>query len=428
MSSSTIFLDQRSRFAAALNRFDPFKREPLFRIPDPLVTGRLLRDDEGGIPWLRAGGFYALFVLPQVILSLVSDSILGGRFWAEGGMYNDVGMAIEDTMFALWIVLLLLSRRSLGSLMNDLEGTGAIRHVDLADPRNKNGPFLRMAEWLTRLSPLRSLTWFVGLLLVNCWSYQSLIAQGDPSWIYATATRGTPLYWLHVGGYQPNVAGMFDVVIQNAVFDYLVVLAVRLLVVFACLCELIADDRSLRILPTHPDRTGGLLSVGQIALLLSVFTFAAGLTMTGYTLRFFQTCTMTGQRPWVDHGPVPLFYIDWGLYFLIGPLLFFLPLWPLRRAMARSKRQYLVGAEKALLNVQFAHNRQSDDCQYDGTRLQQESALAAVVESAAQMAVWPFDVKTFLRFGGVLVTPILPVLTTQGSRIVQSVREFFLAG
>jgi len=80
------------------------------------------------------------------------------------------------------------------------------------------------------------------------------LADGKPTWHSSPATPGLFFYFARIGSEQPNLAGLWCFLLFGPLGLYLVFVTVRLIIVFACQCAALADDKTgLKIDPTHPD-------------------------------------------------------------------------------------------------------------------------------------------------------------------------------
>ncbi len=119
-----------------------------------------------------------------------------------------------------------------------------------------------------------------------------------------------------------------------------------------------------------------------------------------------------------------MFCLLWVIYLVFGPLMFFLPLLPLRGVMKTAKRQYLLQVESLYEDTDHQHRQHLASHQLNADTLQTQLNLAEVMVRAKGMAVWPFDRKTFLRFAGTLVSPLVPILIERAG-LVGTLLTFF---
>jgi hypothetical protein len=163
--------------------------------------------------------------------------------------------------------------------------------------------------------------------------------------------------------------------------------------------EAVANDPTVRVVPTHPDGTGGLLPVGRASLFISLTVFVSGLGLTAIVVQsYFSGVPLSG-----------FFFAMCAGYLLIGPVLFFMPLTPLRRVMLDRKQRYLLEVDHLYQEVDARHREAITALHADANALQAQTALSSLIERAEAMTVWPFDRKTFRRFLALLVAPIVPV-------------------
>jgi hypothetical protein len=253
------------------------------------------------------------------------------------------------------------------------------------------------------------------------------LKEGTPRWHTGPALPESPLYLFHVGSAQPTVAGLFEFLLVNPVTGYLLVVMARLLVAFSCFCRALAEDPSLLIQPAHEDRAGGLQPVGRTSLLHSLFMFAVGLLLAGLTLgefvvnAIFRRGAPASSNLWVLTG-------FWASYIVIATLLFFLPVWFLRAKMAEAKENFLRD-----LNCRYAetYSHLQETIQgesYDDAIVARHLRIGKLIRNASAMAVWPFDKQTFLRFGGMLVTPVSPLIADQLPYVLEHIKTYLMLG
>jgi hypothetical protein len=419
-----IFLDMASRWGAALNKFDVLKSEPLFYLLDPIPSKRRLAASEGKPSFWRSTAFVVFLGAGVLIFNLLPGVLTGGNFNGRGGLLSDIGLPGTFIFLFLAPPLVLTTRRILGALILELEVSQSLPgHVVFDPTKVQRGRILRALEWLSRLGWPRFLFWISVMVLINLWGYRGYLLDGHTHWTSSPATPGTIFHALAAGGEQPNLAGIWIFLSVNVIAGYLLLPAIRIFVVFACLCAYLGQSQKLRIVPPHPDQTGGLLDVGQTALSLSVLTFLVGIQLAFMTLS--TVLSRVGVKDVVDASivcnPLVLFWI---LYLILGPMLFFLPLIPLRIAMAKAKRDYLMKANRLFSLAEADHRAQLASNSFRPEALQGLQALGGLIDAAHSMAVWPFDHKTLLRFVGTLLGPLVPVIYERWPVILEILKEY----
>ena len=282
-----------------------------------------------------------------VVRPAEGDPTVGGRMFGKGSFSADIGILGAWFFFILSASLLPIGRRKLPHLVNELLRRGIVdaEILDFNPRKRPLGPLLRLLEWLSRMDGRRGMIWFSLMLadqIVVYWTV--LLGDGTPRWIKADAVPGSLFYFLAVGGEQPNLAGLWAFLVTGPVILYLMMVVARLLLLFACLCAHIAANKGLNIVPCHPDGIGGLGLIGKTALFLSLFTFTLGVDLAGLTVNELVINRVFPAPTDPATSNLTVLLVLWVLYFVVGTLLFFAPLAPLRRRMAEAKSNYLRSA------------------------------------------------------------------------------------
>jgi len=75
----------------------------------------------------------------------------------------------------------------------------------------------------------------------------------------------------------------------------------------------------------------------------------------------------------------------------------------------------------------FAEEKQRGefaDTEFKPDSLQGMVALDVLIQTATDMAIWPFDRKTFLRYAGLLISPLAPLFVEKLPAIVEGLRDY----
>ena len=419
----SICLCLSERYQTALETFDPLQGDRLMRMTDPWAAGA----KDGKIRWGRIALVLLVVLGPPWLFSAIPSETFGDTMAGEGGIAADLGLYAIYLFMIFSLLLIPVARRILGDLPRELERRGMLRPGPPGLDRlyTPKGRMLRFLVKVSRTDGKCGLVWSGLLLVSQLGVYLLFLTDGRATWQSSPATPRSLFYLLRVGNEQPNLAGLWSFLVQGPVGLYLVLLVARLIVVFACLCSRLAWSRKLSILPPHSDGAGGLQPIGQVALLLSLFSFVLGLDLAGMTMN-----EMMVNRALPSDAPhagtnLLLLYALWGLYLVLGSLLFFRPLAPLRARMAKAKRSYLT----AVLKLQAVAGREHEHELHRGVveqaTIQRYATLDPLIRSASEMAVWPYDRKTFLRYAGLFLSPMVPMLIQrlpQVYRWIQSVK------
>jgi hypothetical protein len=422
MDSMSIFLSLSERFTDALETFDPLRGEWLLRIADPWPSAR----GGGKVAWARLSAVTLTLIAPVWLFSAVPSSTFGGNLVGPGSLTADLGFYGIMFYIAATLALIPIARRILGDLINELIRRRTVSSVlrTFTPASVPTGRLLRFLEWLSRPAGFRGLIWYLLLAADQLWIYYVFLTDGKATWLTSPAEPGTIFYPFRIGSEQPNLAGLWTTMTVGPIGLYMVVLVARLFVAFACLCSALAQNIHLRIYPSHPDRTGGLQPIGQVALLLSLFICIIGLDLFGMTANEFALNGLSHSA--APHGQTNLMVLSalWASYIVIGSILFFLPLLPLRRRMAAAKRRYLLEANELHVAAERKHQEEIHGGVVDPASLQGLVALEVLIESSAQMAVWPFDQRTFVRYAGLLFAPLVPVVGEHLPRALGFIKSY----
>jgi hypothetical protein len=422
----SIFLGLSQRYRAALETFDPLRGEPLLRVVDPWPGAK--RD--GRPAWHRIGIILLMILGPQGVFSALPSTTCGSRLFGKGGLATDIGVLSVTLFIACTLGLLPIVRRVLGDLINELILLGVakpgLRSFSPASCRKRG--ILRFLEWASRVNGARCVLWYLLFAADQLLIYHVFLSDGKPTWQTSPAGPGTLFYLLRVGNEQPNLAGVWNALFVGPIGLYLVVLIARLTVVFACLCSELAGSEKTVIIPAHPDNTGGLKPVGQVSLLLALFTFILGINLAGMTVN--ELVVKAAFRPELPHGDTNLLVIVglWALYLVVGSILFFLPLVPLHGRMAAVKRRYLTELNTLLVSAARKHEAELQHKNVDLSFAVGAVALDNLVHTVEGMAVWPFDRQTFRRYAGLLISPLAPLVIDQLPRGIALLKAYLGLG
>lgn len=410
-----LLLPFEERFDLALQTWDPLPDSPLLKWLDPVGPAEPGKRPRGRMRPLRFLAFIFIATVPPVVLSLLPSQTAGGRFWAEYGMRRDLYI-----FFQYWVTLPLLTflvlygRRVLGDMVNRLNLAFAVRIP--IQQRGRNAPkFLKVLEWLSRVNWTRSLLWAVLFVLINALGYVAQLKAPEKLSYVSPATPGTFFYFARLGDSQPNLAGVYSLLVNVPLTGYIILLLGRLIIEFSLACAQLAKHLRGHIMPAHPDGSGGLLPVGRTALILSLPILLIGLQQTAMTLQELII--------WHRH-PVGVVSLYWFLYVLLCPLLFMLPVFPLRRLMYTSKHAYLLKLEAIYRAFDSTEAFSTATDPVNTSRIPDQSAVVDLIERASEMSVWPFDKRTFWRFTAIVISPLLPLLGSKPGELAQKVLEW----
>ncbi|MEI6704323.1 MAG: hypothetical protein WCL71_12430 [Deltaproteobacteria bacterium] len=185
-------------------------------------------------------------------------------------------------------------------------------------------------------------------------------------------------------------------------FYFLVpVLILRIFAVTLLLRDIVACSR-LRILPLHPDKSGGLRPMGSLGLrnqyLLTIFGFNIVLMMA-VPFRYLD-------------APSTLYSLTVSAviaYLILGPIMFMAPLMPFRKGMLATRNELMVEvAQRICVELERLHvqNKSKAITKEYADLIERLQKIASVID---QLPAWPFDTGTLRKF---LVAYAIPVVSS----------------
>ena len=213
--------------------------------------------------------------------------------------------------------------------------------------------------------------------------------------------------------------GLFAAIIQFVIAYWLANLVFRAAVCYWGLYEFFDSKKKwnfqIRVNPLHPDRCCGLGRIGELAMLFNVIMFIIGVYVS---LTVLDKMLIQESAPF-DDITIPLYLSG---YVLLAPVLFFLPLGSARRTMKKAKIEFLRPISERC--EQLAKTGSVD------TSKESSEAVGAFFEMdklrihlEKEIPVWPFNFRSFLKFSGAIVFPVIPVIITL---LTEFLRQLFL--
>jgi hypothetical protein len=208
-------------------------------------------------------------------------------------------------------------------------------------------------------------------------------------------------FYLRSGGFW--IGSGASLLAVGYVYLYCITLLYALIFVYVARCIAIAlylrdlvAPATIRMLPLHPDRCGGLRPVAELGLRNQYTVSILGLNVA------FLTAVSYHHPRWKE-----LIAAATVAYLILSPVVFIGPLLPFRNGMRRTKAEWMreiaqrlrVEFERLRLNVPNGDIRKSDEKLIDRLR-----KIGAVIE---ELPVWPFDARTLRRFGSAYGIPLL---------------------
>ncbi len=157
------------------------------------------------------------------------------------------------------------------------------------------------------------------------------------------------------------------------------------------------SELSVNIAPLHPDKAGGLRILGNFVLTTGIMVGTIGLYFgAGFFRGRLNPALLTIE-----------FYISTVIYFVLAPLIFFLPIMRVHRQMKDAKTRLLTEVsnqfdiEYQRLLEKLKQDQMSSD---DVSRME---AIQKVYQIADDAPEWPFDLEIASKFTAAILLPVL---------------------
>jgi len=328
--------------------------------------------------------------LPLAVLSAIEGHLLGSQNLT---FLRDVELHVRF-LVALPVLILaeLPVHRRLGSVVKCFLERGVVTQEDTPKFYAALGATMRARDssWL-------EFALLVFTFTVGHWFWQHLIALGAATW-YAAPDRTD----IHL-----TLAGYWYSFVSIPIFQFILLRwYLRLVIWFLFLWR--ASRLNLHLLPTHPDRAGGIGFLGGISYAFGPILFAEGTMLAGLIASriFYQGQTLTSFK-------VTIFVLT-GFFVLVilGPLTMFTP------HLARTKRNGLneYGTVASVYVDEFDQKWICGGAEGEeilGTAdIQSLADLANSYEVVREMRLVPFALNDVARLAVVTLLPVLPLLLT----------------
>jgi len=235
----------------------------------------------------------------------------------------------------------------------------------------------------------------VGVFTIGQWLWRSQIALGTSTW-YAIP-QGNHL--------QLTAAGYWYAFVSIPIFQFILLRwYLRFFIWFRFLHRV--SRLNLHLVPTHPDRAGGLGFLGKSVYAFSPILFAQGALLSG----LIASRVLYGGETLLSFKMEALAFIGFFLLFILGPLTMFTP------QMARAKRKGL--AEYGLLANRYVDgfeqkwvvgNAAEGDELLGTGDIQSLADLGNSYAAVKEMRAVPFGTEDMTRLAAATAAPLLPL-------------------
>jgi hypothetical protein len=163
----------------------------------------------------------------------------------------------------------------------------------------------------------------------------------------------------------------------------------------------------IRIL--HPDGAGGLSPLGKFSANIG---YVLGIYGIGLVVGNLSEARISGQD-YLSVVTQPYVLILWGLYLLLAPVIFFLPLGVAHSTMKKAKDEYVSRiSDQFDLEIEKIYPQLSSDTQQFKLGIEKIEQLQRLYNITSRFPVWPFNHTNLVRFSSSVLTPLALSLLT----------------
>ncbi len=330
--------------------------------------------------------------LPLLVLSVIGGSALGGGIKVP--FLHDVEMHVKfllalPILIAAELVVHLRIRPTVKAFLD----RGVVPPAEVPRFNAAIASVLRARNSVALELALVAVVYTLGL-----WIWRSQTALEAATW-YARPEGG------HLN---LTPAGYWYVLVSLPIFQFILLRwYLRIFLWFGFLWRISRLD--LHLIPTHPDRAGGLGFLGQSTYAYGPILLAEGALLSGQIAgRIFQQGANL-----IDFKVQIVGFVAFFLAFILGPLVVFTP--HLARARRRGLSEYGTLASRYVqgFDEKWIRGGASKDDEFLGTGdIQSLADLGNSFAVIQEMRVVPFGVRDATRLAAVTAVPLAPLVLT----------------
>ena len=335
----------------------------------------------------------AIAWVPLLLLSLVEGNLWPGS--VKLPFFNDISTQVR---FLLALPLLVMAEMIVHQRMRPLVAQFLARRLisDEQMPRFEAAIAAAVRLRNSVLAEVLMIAFVYGVGVLVIWRTQ--VAIDVTSW-YGTGTAGQ---------LRPSLAGWWFGLVSLPLFQFLLLRWYFRLVVWArFLWQVSRID--LQIVPTHPDRCGGMGFLTSISIAFAPVLFAQGLMLAGPIAdRIFHA----GGKL-MDFKLELIALVAFMVLAVLGPLLVFAP--RLAAAKRTGLREYGILAQSYVREFDQKWLRggaPADESLVGSADIQSLADLGESYKVVTEMRASPFTLRTVLQLGVITLMPVAPLLLT----------------
>ena len=331
--------------------------------------------------------------LPLLVLSALEGRMLGGGVAVPFLMDVEVHVRFLVTMPLLIIAELVVHRRMRPLVKQFLE-RNLIPESAMARFETAVASAFRLRNSVLAEVLLIAFVYGVGILIV----WRQYVALGTATWYATPSAEGSKL----------SVAGIWYGYVSLPIFQFLLCRWYLRMVIWARFLWQVSRIE-LSLVPTHPDRVGGLGFLASTAYAFAVLAVAHGAMLAGTLANriFFVGAALAQFK--VEIAVVVVFV----LCAILGPLLVFVP--KLAQAKRQGLREYGTLAERYVreFDAKWLRGGAPADERFVGNAdIQSLADLGNSYEVVRTMRIAPITRDAVVRLAGATLVPIVPLLLT----------------
>jgi hypothetical protein len=336
----------------------------------------------------------ALFAwLPLLVLTAIEGKLLRGS--APIPFLQDVEVHVRFLLAVPCLIYaeLVVHQRTRSLLKQFLE-RNLIPESAMARFESAVASAVRLRNSVTAEVLLIVLVYAVGILIV--WRKSAIV--GTVTWYATPSADGSTL----------SLAGMWYGFISLPIFQFLLVRWYFRIFIWACFLWRVARI-DLSLVPTHPDRLGGLGFLSNTAYAFVPLLVAHGMLAAG----LIANRILHAGATLVDFKLEILFLVIYCMFLVLAPLLVFAP--QLARAKLVGTREYGTLAERYVRAFDAKWLRGgalTNESLLGSGDIQSLADLGNSFEIVRTMRMAPFTRQTVLQLAAATLLPILPLVLT----------------
>ncbi|HKZ08026.1 MAG TPA: hypothetical protein VJU81_21355 [Methylomirabilota bacterium] len=209
------------------------------------------------------------------------------------------------------------------------------------------------------------------------------------------------------GGYRLTPAGWWLAYVSVPIFQFLLFRWYFRIFIWIRFLSKVARCR-LKLVPTHPDRAGGLGFLTNTAVAFAPLLAAHGVLLSGFLANriFFQSAVLTDFK--LELAAVVLFL----LLIVVGPLLFFTPHLATARRVGLREYGTLAGRYVREFDSKWLRGTPPAEPLVGSADIQSLADLANSFEVIRSMSMVPFTRQTVVQLAVITLLPVAPLLLT----------------